>query len=236
MAIIGAEDAAQLKTAFAEQLTRDVTLVHYTQHESPIIVPGVVPCASCKANLELLQELVALSDHLILEVHDFVGEAELAAKRGIDKIPATVVRGQDGGERARFFGVPGGYEFTSLLEDILEVGGAGPDLPTEVAEALAGLKNDVHIQVFVTPTCPYCPAAVRMGHELALASERVTADMVMTTEFPHLAQRYGVMAVPKIVINETRTLDGALPAELFVEQVLKAGLGMEPPSGKLTDD
>jgi len=236
MAIIGAEDAAQLKKAFAEQLTRDVTLVHYTQRESRIILPGVVPCASCRANLELLEELAELSDHLLLEVHDFVAEAAFAAERHIDKIPATVVRGVDGGERARFFGVPGGYEFTSLLEDILEVGGAGSQLAPETATALAGLEGDVHIQVFVTPTCPYCPAAVRMGHELALASARVTADMVMVTEFPHLVQRYSVMAVPRVVVNETRSFEGTLSEEMFVEQVVNAASGAGAPSITLRDD
>ncbi len=235
MAIIGAEDAAQLKEIFAQQLTRDVTLVHYTQRESKIIVPGVVPCATCRDNRELLEELAALSDRLHLEVHDFKAEAETAAQRGIDKIPATVVRGEDGGERARFFGVPAGYEFTTLLEDILEVGGAGSQLSPASLQALEGLAGDVHIQVFVTPTCPYCPAAVRMGHMLALASERVTADMVMATEFPQLSQRYGVMAVPKVVINETRTFEGAVPEELFVEQVVNAAAGGEAPGGSLSD-
>jgi len=236
MGIIGAEDAAQLRTVFAQQLTSDVTLVHYTQHESRIIVPGVVPCATCSDNLELLEELVELSDHLFLELHDFQAEAELATQRGIEKIPATVVRGADGGERARFFGVPAGYEFTTLLEDVLEVGGAGPQISAESAAALEGLAGDVHIQVFVTPTCPYCPAAVRMGHVLALNNEKVTADMVMATEFPHLSQRYGVMAVPKIVINETRAFDGALPEELFVEQVVNAASGEAAPQVDLTDD
>jgi len=236
MGIIGDEDTAQLKDIFAQQLTSDVTLVHYTQRESRIIVPGVVPCATCKANLELLQELVALSDHLYLEVFDFVAQAEVAAEHGIEKIPATVVRGTDGGERARFFGVPAGYEFTTLLEDILEVGGAGSQITPETAEAIKGLEGDVHIQVFVTPTCPYCPAAVRMGHVLALASDKVTADMVMVTEFPHLAQRYSVMAVPKIVINETRTFDGALSEDLFMEQVVAAAAGADAPQGALTDD
>ena len=70
-----------------------------------------------------------------------------------------------------------------------------------------------------------------MGHQLALASARVTADMVMTTEYPHLAQRYAVMAVPKIVINETRAFDGALPEELFLEQVVAAASGAGPPTG-----
>jgi glutaredoxin-like protein len=234
MAIISPEDAAQLKEIFAQQLTRDVTLVHYTQRESRIIVPGVVPCATCRDNVELLEELVAIDDHLHLEMHDFKAEADVAERAGIDKIPATVVRGADGGERARFFGVPAGYEFTTLLEDILEVGGAGSQLSAQSASAIAGLGSDVHIQVFVTPTCPYCPAAVRMGHALALASERVTADMVMSTEFPHVSQRYGVLAVPKVVINETRSFEGALPEEQFVEQVVAAASGAEAPAGELT--
>jgi glutaredoxin-like protein len=236
MGIIGDEDAAQLREIFAQQLTDDVTIVHYTQHESRLIVPGVVPCATCRDNQALLEELVGLSDHLTLELHDFKAEAELAAQRGIEKIPATVVRGTDGGERARFFGVPSGYEFTTLLEDILEVGGVGPQLSPESTAALAGLEGDVHIQVFVTPTCPYCPAAVRLGHMLALSSEKVVADMVMATEFPQLSQRYGVMAVPKVVINETRTFEGAVHEDLFVEQVVNAAAGADPPSGTLTDD
>ncbi len=236
MGIIGAEDAAQLKDIFAQQLTSDVTIVHYTQRESRIIVPGVVPCATCRDNLDLLEELVALNDHLHLEVHDFKAEADVAAKAGIDKIPATVVRGVDGGERARFFGVPSGYEFTTLIEDLLEVGGAGSQLSAQSATAIAGLEGDVHIQVFVTPTCPYCPAAVRMGHALALASERVTADMVMSTEFPHVSQRYGVMAVPKVIVNETRSFEGALPEEQFVDQVVAAGSGAEAPAVTLSED
>ena len=76
------------------------------------------------------------------------------------------MRGEDGGERARFFGAPAGYEFTTLLEDILEVGGGGSQLSEENRTAVAGLEGDVHIQVFVTPTCPYCPTAVRKATSL----------------------------------------------------------------------
>ena len=62
------------------------------------------------------------------------------------------MRGKDGGERARFFGIPAGYEFTTLLEDILDVGGAAPPLERKTIDALAQLEEDIHIQVFVTPT------------------------------------------------------------------------------------
>lgn len=227
MAIITAEDAATLRALFEEQLKSDVTLVHYTQRESKIYVPGVVPCAACRDTKDLLEELVELSDRLHLETHDFVADADAAAAAGVDKIPATVVRGRDGGERARFYGAPAGYEFTSLLEDILDVGDGGPALPEPVVAALEEVDQPVHIQVFVTPTCPYCPVSVRAAHVLALASPHVTADMVIGPEFPHVAQRYQVIAVPKTVINDTHHFEGALPVEDVMGAVLQA-IGKEP--------
>lgn len=222
MPIIGDDDAAQIRTLFEERLSRDVTLVHFTQKQSKLIVPGVVPCEGCRDAVELLEELVALDDRLTLEVHDFVGEADLARQLGVDRIPATIVRGKDGaGDRVRLFGVPAGYEFSTLLEDIMEAG--GDDVaPPAGAELLAGLDQDVHIRVFVTPTCPYCPTAVLAAHQLAFANERITADMVMSTEFPDLAQRFGVMAVPKTIINDTHVFEGAAPPEDLARAVLEA--------------
>ena len=90
------------------------------------------------------------------------------------------------------------------------------------AAALAALSDDVHIQVFASPTCPYCPVAVRAAHKLAMASERVVADCVVAGEFPHLAQKYSVMAVPKTVINETVSFEGALPESDVVAKVVEA--------------
>jgi glutaredoxin-like protein len=222
MPIISEEDAAQIRTLFEERLDGDVTLVHFTQKQSKLVVPGVVPCAGCRDALDLLEELVALDSRLKLEVHDFAAEADLAQQMGIDHIPATVVRGEGDGDRVRLLGVPSGYEFSTLLEDIFEASAGAPELPVAISEALEGLEEDVHIQVFVTPTCPYCPTAVHGAHVLARASERVTADMVMAGEFPDLAQRYGVMAVPKTVINGTHTFEGAIPDEDVLRAVLEA--------------
>ncbi len=63
---------------------------------------------------------------------------------------------------------------------------------------------------------------MRLAQQMALASPHVTADAVEVVEFPHLAQRYGIMAVPKVVINETVSFEGALPEPRFLQQVLKA--------------
>jgi hypothetical protein len=63
---------------------------------------------------------------------------------------------------------------------------------------------------------------VRLAHHLAVASDLVRADCIEANEFPDLAQRYMVMAVPKVVINERASFEGALPEAQFVDQVLRA--------------
>jgi len=63
---------------------------------------------------------------------------------------------------------------------------------------------------------------VRLAHHLAVASDVIRGDCIEATEFPDLAQRYMVMAVPKTVVNERVSFEGALPETQFVDQVLRA--------------
>jgi glutaredoxin-like protein len=222
MALLREEDVAKLREIFTERLKGDVTLVHYTQVASKLIVPGAAICPACEDTRQLLEELAETSEHISLEIHDFGAEVDELAKVGITEIPATIVNGATFTGRVRYFGVPSGYEFASLIEDIIDAGAGASDLAPETEAALKGLSKDVHILVFVTPTCPYCPSAVRMAHKLAMASDRVVGDMIEANEFPELSQRYNVMAVPKIVINETTSFEGAVPEAAFLEKVLEA--------------
>ncbi len=63
---------------------------------------------------------------------------------------------------------------------------------------------------------------MRLAHHLAVASDLIRGDCIEANEFPDLAQRYMVMAVPKTVINDRASFEGALPEAQFVEQVLRA--------------
>ena len=93
MALLRDEDAAKLREIFDERLAGDVTLVHYTQQESRLLVPGAAQCPSCKDARTLLEEVSATSDRIGLEVHDFAAELDEAQAVGVDKIPATLVKG-----------------------------------------------------------------------------------------------------------------------------------------------
>lgn len=209
--LIKEEDRKQLQESF-QKLKNPVTIVFFTQE---------FECQFCRETHKILTEVAELSEKISLKVYDFQKDTAEVSHYNIDKIPAIALVGEKD-YNIRFFGTPVGYEFTPLILAILTVSQGTAALNPETREKIKSLETDVHIQVFTTPTCPYCPQAVQIAHQLALESEHIRADMVESVEFPHLANKYDVFAVPKVIINETHTFEGVLPEEKFVEEIIKA--------------
>jgi len=175
-------------------------------------------CGYCKDTHLLLDELAELNPKLKIEVNQFDTDIDEVSKHRIDKIPAIAIVGsKDYG--IRFYGIPAGYEFSSLLNAILMVSTGIVKLAEETKAWLSKLDKPVHLQVFVTPTCPYCPPAVILAHALAYYSDKVSADMVEISEFPHLANKYSVQGVPRTVINESFYQEGAAPEAMLVAKI-----------------
>ena len=224
MEMLNKEIKEATKKRFDEAMEGKVTLLFFTREPRRLVVPERLKgqeCLFCKETKALLEEVCALSDNIELFIYDFLGDKEKAAEFRIDKIPATAVLGKED-YGIRFFGIPSGYEYASLIEAIVEVSKGKTSLSRKTKDALTAIQSDVHIQVFVSPTCPYCPLAVRLAHHFALESPRIRADMVEATEFPHLAQKYNVFGVPKTVINENIFIDGVVSEEVLLEHVLKS--------------
>jgi glutaredoxin-like protein len=179
-------------------------------------------CPTCEENRTLMEDVARTVPEVSVEVNDFVLDKDVGDAYKIDKIPATVVEGKkDCG--IRFYGIPNGYELSSLVEAIKMVSLGDSMLSAQTREQIKALSKPVTIQVFITPTCPYCATAVQMAHKMALESELITADMVEIVEFPYLTQKYNVFAVPKVVMNEKITFEGALHESKFLKRVMKAG-------------
>lgn len=202
-------------------LREPVTLVYFTQ-----LIAGA--CHFCVETERLLKDVASLSDRITLEVRNFVSDAEEARRYGVDKIPATVLIGEKD-QGLRFYGMPSGYEFMTFLETLLRLSARDSGLTEDSRKALKRLDRPVHLQVFVTPTCPYCPQSAILGYGLAMESDLVTCDVVEISEFPHLGQKYGVMGVPKTVINDSDGLDGAVPETALVSRILET-IETEPKS------
>ncbi len=150
MPLISQQDQDFLRDQFAKKMAGEVTITMFTQRESPLTVPGQ-ECMYCKETRELLEEIAGLSDKIKLQVHDFVADPEEAKAFGVDKIPAVII--SNGAKKGvRYFGIPSGYEFASLIEDIIDVSRGDTDLSPDIKTYLDNIDQDVHIQVFVTPT------------------------------------------------------------------------------------
>jgi len=178
-------------------------------------------CRFCQDTRQLLEEVSSLTDRIKLEKYDFLADRKEVEKYDIKRIPATVVMDEkDYG--IKIYGIPGGYEFTSLIEALKIVSTGETGLSQETKNFLDSLDKEVHLQVFVTPTCPYCLGAVVLAHRLAYYSPKVKGDMIEATEFPELAVKYNVMGVPLTVINETQFQEGAAPENMLIEKIKAA--------------
>ena len=214
MAMISDKDKKSVSDRLTK-LTGPVKLVMFTQE---------MECQFCKETHELVEEVAALSDKISVEVKDFLKSEAEAKKLGLDKIPAIAVLGEgDKDYGIRLYGIPAGYEFMSLLEAMEIVSKGESGLSANGKERLKGLNKPVNLQVFVTPTCPYCPRAVVQAFRMAMESPNVTASMVEATEFPHLANKYQVSGVPHTVIGDSpQPMVGAYPEAAALDLILNA--------------
>lgn len=209
----------QIRDVFAD-LKEPVHILFFGSQEN---------CDYCNDTRQLVKEVVALSDKLSLDVHDLQTDVLLAGQYHVDKAPTLVIAAKNGNKISdygiRLAGIPSGHEFTSLIQDILLVSSRDSGLSSASREFLKGLTKPIHLHVFVTPTCPYCPRAVVLAHRMALENPLVQAEMVEATEFPELADRHNVSGVPQTTINDGAThVVGAVPeADLVaaIQQVLQ---------------
>ena len=141
MGLFSDTDVAEIRTRL-QPMTSPVKLLHFTQE---------LNLEYGREAKQLLEELTQISDKLSLEIYDFLLDKEKVAEYAVDKVPATVIRnGKDYG--IRFFGLPAGYEFATLLDAILAVSEGDSGLQPESREKLAQLTQPLHLQVFTTPT------------------------------------------------------------------------------------
>jgi alkyl hydroperoxide reductase subunit AhpF len=159
MPFLSEADQDQLRSIFAEQLDRKVRLRVLTQPPSKLYVPGQQLCASCAEAEPFARELATLSDKLEVVVHNVQEEPAVAEQYAIRELPAILLEpvGEDeAGTPAqgtiRFLGLPAGYEFSTLIMDLVDVSTGRVELSEAGQAEVRGLDQDVHLQVFVTPT------------------------------------------------------------------------------------
>jgi glutaredoxin-like protein len=207
---INEEEQEKIEKMFSEIMEGNVNILFFSSEES---------CDFCQDTEDILSEVAELSENIHLETA-LIGD-ERATKYQIEMTPATIFVDEDGKDSGvRFYGIPSGYEFNTLIEEIIEISKGKPDIPEDAIKQIKELNGDVKLQVFVTPTCPYCPRAVRVAHQMAMVNPAIQGEMIEATEFQELSEKFGVSGVPKTVINEGDAEQvGAVPLNALLDKI-----------------
>jgi glutaredoxin-like protein len=195
-----------------EPLTEDVTVHLFVRDHD---------CLYCNDTTALVTQVAALSDKVKVETHKGELDEGKAAEFGVKRVPGIVLHGKDE-YKVRFYGIPAGHEFSALIGSIVDVSTGIAPLAPDIIEDIAAIDKPIHIQVFTTPQCPYCPGAVRLAHQAAIINPMIEADMIEALEFQELATKYAVFGVPKSIFNEKTSAEGLTPPEMFVEKLYES--------------
>ncbi len=205
------EDARKvIRETFFKELRDDVVIEVFTK-------AGVNDQFN-EAAVNLVRTLAGLSDK-IKPIFGNVGDA-LSMKRNVTRSPSVLIAPDK--YRLRYTGAPLGEEGRSFLVAIM-MASTGRGILSE--ESLRKIMEQVHerreVQVFVSPTCPYCPQQVLTAFSAAVAKpDLISAEAVEIYENQDLAEALGSLAVPQTFINNTFTGAGLQPEAWFVESLV----------------
>ena len=211
MPLLSEQDAEFLKKDFKDKLKNNVKLIFFKSEDG---------CLYCKEAKDILLEVSGLSDKISFEEYDFDKDADKVKQYNIKRTPAIVIEG-DRDYGVRYYGMPAGHEFMTLVHGIINVSAKETGLSEKTIEKLKEIIKPFNIQVFVTPTWPHCPPAAVLAHNFAIVNDNITSDVVEIQEFPNLSDKYSVFSVPKTVVNESSEVVGAVPEAVFLEKVME---------------
>ena len=211
--VVEMDDATreQVKEMF-ENLVNEVTIHLFTEGDK---------CLYCNDTRDMVEMVAELSDMVKVKEHKGPLDSSLAKKMGIKHHPAIVLHGKDE-YKVKFYGIPAGHEFAALIGGIVDVSHGTAPLPPDVIEDILSIDKPIHIREFVTPQCPYCPGMTRLAHQAAILNPLIDSEMYEALEMQEEAVKFEVFGVPKTIFNDTVTVEGLTPPEMFVEKLFEA--------------
>lgn len=173
-----------------------------------------------KITREIAEELSQLSDKI--SVKFFTTTSEEADKYKVDAERSPTILIDPENYNIKYTGAPLGLEFKAFIDTIIMVSQDRIDIPSNLVDELKQIKKDILIQVYITPTCPYCPISVENANKMAMVTKKITAECVEATRNMDLATKFNVSGVPQQVINlDINAISvGALPIEQLIKQVI----------------
>ncbi|NHK29745.1 MAG: glutaredoxin [Asgard group archaeon] len=212
-------------SALIDESVKQLVMQRFSDMKGPVTIRVFSikdHCLFCNEMLSLVKSVAELSDKINIEICDCSEDDPKAKKYGITRHPALSIDG-DKDYGIRFFGVPAGKEFTTLIESIMLVSNRETALSPQVKEMLNQLDKKVNLKVFVTLECPYCPAMVIRANKLALSSDFIVSEMIESSQFAQLAADHDIFGVPNTIIQDgLGSVEGLVNEEILLKEIISA--------------
>lgn len=203
------EQAKEQEGLFSADIVNQLNAV-FPKMERPLVLKLSLDDRAVSTELKYyMEEMAAMTDKLMVEVVEHPAEKELPVVR--------VFLGDGTDTGLAFHGVPGGHEFTSFVLGLYNASGPGQALDESIAEKIAAIDQDIKMQVMVSLSCTMCPELVTAAQKIAAVNSRIKTEVYDLNHFPELKDKYQVMSVPCLVINEDKTLFGKKNVEQLLD-------------------
>ncbi len=196
-AFINAEIRTQLKGLF-------------TRFEHPVKIKAVLDDSKLGKEMEgFLKELMELEGPLSYEKRE-AKEEEFAPYMELINY-----KGEETG--ICFHAVPGGHEFNSFIIALYNVAGPGQAIEDSLRTSIENIKKRTDLKILISLSCTMCPETVMSAQRTASLSENIEAGMFDLAHFPQLKEKYKVMSVPCLVVNDEKVYFGKKNIEEMVK-------------------
>ena len=179
-------------------------------------------CMACEGTYELLKTLEEFSNGKLNVVEISIEENQEEAKKyNVTRSPAILFVNDEGKEIIRYSAHPTGSEFVPFLNSIQYFSGVRPYYADQILTHLKKI-NKSEMKIFITPTCPYCPATVPVLTLFAIVSKgKITAEVIDVNLNPDIARKYSVQGVPLTVVNEKDRIVGMFTPQDLLDKLTK---------------
>lgn len=172
----------------------------FEKMENTLLLKLYLDDRKCSSELEAyISTLASLSEKLEVETVDLHSPSEADTKH----TPCVKICSSDGNETGlAFHGVPGGHEFTSFVLGLYNAAGSGQKIDDGIKKDIEKIQNKIDAKIFVTLSCTMCPDLVAAAQKIASLNPNVTAEVFDINHFGDLKDKYNIMSVPCLVIND----------------------------------
>ena len=209
---MNAQEAEKSGELFTAEMRQQLDTV-FARMESPLLLKLSLDDRPVSAELEqFITALAALSDKLTVTVAERTASSQDA--------PCVSICNADGTETGlAFHGVPSGHEFTSFVLGLYNAAGPGQTLDDDTRKQITAIKNATDLKILVTLSCTMCPDLVVAAQRIAAENSNVTAHVYDIRHFADLKNRYQVMSVPCMIVNDQNVVFGRKTMQQVLELI-----------------